>query len=245
MPPILERWTDKAKKALEQVGNTPWGFFRPPGEATTHGTKNPRLYSGGMISKTVLAVLGLASLLPVGCFAQNELLLTFRGSYYQADANGNIVGHPVTEQTWLLEAAEAGGTTDTSGMAIVYHVGGSGFGDTIDVVDRATGATLTSLLGLFFGDPSVEDIGHLPVYNAAGDQERRVDQVFVFYGGNFEAGESLGSAFVTKRFQQDASGNRHDTVEADLNYLALAEGTNATHMVVGTFTTTRPFVPGQ
>lgn len=198
-----------------------------------------------MISKTLLAVLGLASLLPVCSFAQNELLLTFRGAYYQADTNGNIVGHPVTEQTWLLEAAEAGGTTDTSGMAIVYHVGGSGFGDTIDVVDRTTGATLTSLLGLFFGDPSVEDIGHLPVFDAAGDQERRVDQVFVFYGGNFEATESLGSAFVTKRFQQDVFGNRHDTIEADLNYLALHEGTNATHMVVGTFTTTRPFVPGQ
>ena len=197
-----------------------------------------------MISKTLLAVLGLASLLPVGCFAQNELLLTFRGAYYQADANGNIVGHPVTEQTWLIEAAQAAGTT-TNGLAIVYHVGGSGFGDTIEVVDRATGATFTPLLGLFFGDPSVEDIGHLPVYNVAGDQERRVDQVFVFYAGNFEAGESLGSAFVTKRFQQDASGNRHDTVEADLNYLSLAEGPTQTHMVEGTFTTTRPFVPGQ
>ena len=130
-------------------------------------------------------------------------------------------------------------------MAIVYHVGGSGFGDTIDVVNRATGATLTSLLGLFFGDPSIQDVGHLPVSNAAGDQVRRIDQVFVCYRGNFESGESLGSAFVTKRFQQDASGNRHDTIEADLNYLARQEGTNSTHMVVGTFTTTRPFVPGQ
>jgi hypothetical protein len=198
-----------------------------------------------MISKTLVAALGLVSVLPVCCFAQNELLLTFRGTYYQKDANGNVVGHPVTEQTWLLEAAQAGGITDTSGLAIVYHVGGSGFGDTIDVVNRATGATFTSLLGLFFGDPSVEDIGHLPVWNAAGNQERRVDQVFVFYAGNFEAGESLGSAFVTKRFQQDASGNRHDTVEADLDYLARAEGAQPNHMVVGTFTTTRPFVPGQ
>lgn len=198
-----------------------------------------------MISKPLLAVLGLACVLPVRCVAQNELLLTFRGTYYQTDTNGKVVGHPVTEQTWLLEAAEAGGSTDTSGMAIVYHVGGSSFGDTIDVVNRATGATLTSLLGLFFGDPSVEDIGHLPVYDAAGDQERRIDQVFVFYAGNSQSGESLGSAFVTKRFQQDASGNHHDTIEADLNYLALPELTGPTHMVVGTFTTTRPFVPGQ
>jgi hypothetical protein len=198
-----------------------------------------------MISKSLLAALGLACLWPVCSFGQDELLLTFRGTYYQTNANGNVVGHPVTEQTWLLEAAEAGGSTDTSGMAIVYHVDGSGFGDTIDVVNRATGATLTSLLGLFFGDPSVEDIGHLPVWNAAGNQERRIDQVFVLYAGNFESGESLGSAFVTKRFQQDASGNRHDTIEADLNYLALQEGTNSTHMVVGTFITTRPFVPGQ
>jgi hypothetical protein len=198
-----------------------------------------------MISKSFLTVLGLASLLPFGLPAQNLLLLTFRGTYYQASTNGNLIGHPVTEQTWLREAAEAGGTTDTSNMAIVYHVGGSGFGDTIDVVNRATGATMTSLLGLFFGDPSVQDIGHLPVSNAAGDQVRRVDQVFVFYGGNFEAGESLGSAFVTKRFQTDAFGNRHDTIEADVNYEALQEGTNAVHMVVGTFTTTRPFVPGQ
>ena len=198
-----------------------------------------------MISKALLGVLGLACVLPVRSFAQNELLLTFRGTYYQSDANGNVVGHPITEQTWLLEAAQAGGTTDTSGMAVVYHVGGSSFGDTIDVVNRATGAKLTSLLGMFFGDPSVEDIGHLPVSDAAGDEVRRIDQVFVFYADNSESGESLGSAFVTKRFQQDTFGNRHDTIEGDLNYLALHEGTNPTRMVVGTFTTTRPFVSGQ
>jgi hypothetical protein len=177
--------------------------------------------------------------------AQNEFLLTFRGTTYQTNASGNVVARPATEQTWLSEAAQAGGVTDTSGMAVVYHVAGSYFGDTIDVVNRASGATLTSLVGFFFGDENDGDLGRTALTNSIGTQTRRVDQLYVYYNNNFQSKDALGSAFTTKRFMSDRFGNLHGTVDAELNYLMLPAGTNVTRMFVGTFTTTKPFVPGQ
>lgn len=177
--------------------------------------------------------------------AQNEFLLTFRGTTYQTNASGNVQATPVSEKTWLSEAAYALGITDTSGMAVVYHVAGSGYGDTIEVVNRANGASYGSLLGLFFGDNNVQSLGRAALTNSTGTQVRRVDQVYVFYKNNFQSADALGSAFVTKRFMSDRSGNPHGTVDADLNYLMLPAGTNPVpRMFVGSFTTTRPFVPG-
>lgn len=176
--------------------------------------------------------------------AQNEFLVTFRGNTYQTNASGLVQARPVTEQTWLSEAAAALGISDTSGMAVVYHVAGSSFGDTIEVVNRANGSSYTTLLGFFFGDNNVQNVGRTALTNSIGTEVRRVDQLYVLYNNNFQGTEALGSAFVTKRFMTDASGNPHGTIDADLNYLMLAAGPNPTRMFVGTCTTTRPFVPG-
>ncbi len=193
----------------------------------------------------VLATLVVACLGSGVCVqAQNEFLLTFRGNSYQTNASGNVVARPVTDQTWLSEAAYAQGITNTSGMAVVYHVAGSSFGDTIDVVNRATGATYTTLLGFFFGDNSVQNLGRTALTNSTGTEVRRVDQLYVLYKNNFQSAEALGSAFVTKRFMTDQFGHPHGTVDADLNYLMLPAGTNVTRMFLGSFTTTRPFVAG-
>ncbi len=192
-----------------------------------------------------LGALALGLLWPTLAHAQNELVLTFRGKYYLTNSTGYVVQIPVTEKTLMLEAAQAGGTSDISNMSLVYHVAGSSLGDTVDVVNRSTGATLTSILGFFFGDNTVQDVGHVAVTNSTGTEVRRIDQLFALYGGSFQSGQSLGGASVTKRFQQDLQGNHHDTVEVDVNYLAIRGATNNVHMVVGTFTSARPFIPGQ
>lgn len=193
----------------------------------------------------VLAIIAVACLgSGMGAQAQNEFLLTFRGNSYQTNASGLVVASPVTEQTWLDEAAYALGISDTSSLAVVYHVAGSSFGDTVEVVNRANGATDATVLGLFFGDNTVQNVGRTALTNSIGTEVRRVDQLYVLYKNNFQGIEAFGSAFVTKRFMTDALGNPHGTIDADLSYLMLPAGTNSTRMFVGNFTTTRPFVAG-
>jgi hypothetical protein len=204
-----------------------------------------RMNSAKLVAALVMICLGSGLSLQ----AQNQFLLTFRGTTYQTNASGNVVARPATEQTWLSEAAQAGGVTDTSGMAVVYHVARSifDFGDTIDVVNRASGATLTSLVVFFFGDENDfgQNLGRTALTNSIGTQTRRVDQLYIYYNNSFQSQQALGSAFTTKRFISDRFGNLHGTVDAELNYLMLPAGTNVTRMFVGTFTTTKPFVPGQ
>src|SRR5207249_6835171 len=78
--------------------------------------------------------------------AQYLFYLTFRGISYQTNAAGNITATPITEQTWLQQAAAAGGITDLSTLAVVYHVNGNAtFGDTIEVVNSYYGSTYTTL----------------------------------------------------------------------------------------------------
>jgi hypothetical protein len=179
--------------------------------------------------------------------AQNKFLLTFRGKTYQTNSAGNVVVRPVTEQTWLQEAAQAGGATDTSGMAVIYHIAGnSGYGDTIEIADRRTGATLTTLMGFWFGDENDHglQLGRTALTNSVGTETRRVDQLFIYYNGNLQTTtEGMGTAFVAKRFLSDRFGNLNGAVDAELNYLMLPAGTNTYRAFVGTFTTTKPFVP--
>ena len=183
-------------------------------------------------------VLGLATSLPLGGrgLAQSEFYLTFRGTSYQTNGQGVIVGRPVTERTWLQKAADAGGVTDLKTLALVYHVQGSVFGDTIDVVNPATGAPYVTLFGFYFGeDPG---LGRIALTNDFGTQVRRVDQVYTS-----QSAYALGSAFLTKRFQTDRRGNVTAFINADLHYLVRSEGNSPAQMVIGTFTATKPFVP--
>src|SRR5262245_57003701 len=95
-----------------------------------------------------------ALILPGICCAADPVLftLTYKGTCYQTDASGKIVGKQVTEKTLLEDFANAGGITDLKTLAVVYHVGGSDLGDTIDVVNATNGQPLGTLFGLFFGE---------------------------------------------------------------------------------------------
>src|SRR5947208_7506200 len=103
-----------------------------------------------MNAKRSWAVLCLALALCGGSArAQYLLYLTFSGISYQTNAAGNIVATRISEQTWLKQAAAAGGITNLSTLAVVYHVNGnSSFGDTIEVVNSYYGTTYTTLFGL-------------------------------------------------------------------------------------------------
>lgn len=170
--------------------------------------------------------------------APGKFLITFRGTAYEKAPSGNLVPTPITEKTLLEDAARAGGVTDLSTLALVYHVNGSSFGDTIDVVDSRTGVPRTTLLGFFFGED--RSLNRTAITNAAGTQVRRIDYLYTRQNSH-----SMGTGLVTRRVLRDTSGNIRLIVDGgQLQWLVLPEnGKTAATMCRATFTTTRPFQP--
>jgi|ERR1051326_7108806 hypothetical protein len=165
--------------------------------------------------------------------------VTFRGMSYQTNTAGNIVATPITEQTWLQQAAAAGGV-DPSTLAVVYHVNGnSSFGDTMEVVNSYYGTTYTTLFGLYFGDyDGGQNLGRTALTNAPYTEVRRVDYIYNTQQSQF----ALGGSFTTKRFVHNPSGLLSLKVDGELEYLVRPQGTNPAQICAGTFTTTKPFV---
>jgi hypothetical protein len=161
--------------------------------------------------------------------------MTIRGACYQTNAAGNIVASPITETTLLEQAAQAGGV-DPKTLALVYHVQGSSFGDTIDVVNASSGAVATTLYGLFFGDDSVQLLGRTALTNSPGNEVRRLDYIYTSQNSH-----SMGASFTTKRFLTDAKGNVHTTINGRMEWIVNPTGANGTQVCIANFTTTRPF----
>src|SRR5580692_8489224 len=53
-----------------------------------------------------------------------EYKFLFSGTAYRADATGNIVGSPITDQTLLQSQAQRLNVSDPSTISLVYHVDG-------------------------------------------------------------------------------------------------------------------------
>lgn len=189
----------------------------------------PRLWRAALLIPACLATLT--------CVAQQQPFLfhlTFRGTSFETNSAGDVISKPVTETTLLEDVAKPVGITDLSTLGLLYHVAGSPFGDTIEVVNPTNGAKLDLMFGFYFGADS--NLGRTALTNAAGTQERRVDQVYTK-----ESIYALGSAFVTKRYVTDTLGNVRATFDGEMHYLVRPKGDQPAKFVVGTFTTTRPF----
>ena len=184
------------------------------------------------------AGLFLAIFLPAfATFGQTAYMfrLTFRGTCYQTNTAGVVVPTPVTEQTLLQDAAAAGGI-DWHSLALVYHVQGSSFGDTIDVVDAATGSVDTTLYGLFFGDNTVQDLGRTALTNSLGSEVRRLDYIYTSQNSH-----SMGACFTTKRFQTDGNGSLRETFNGQMQWVVNPVGNAGTKLYTASFVTTKPF----
>ena len=166
--------------------------------------------------------------------AQSEFYVTFRGTCYQTNSSGDIVGTPISEQTWLQQAAQAGGVTDLKTLALVYHINGSSFGDTIDVVNPTNGVAYTTLFGFFFGD----QLGRTALTNSPPNEVRRVDYIYTQ-----QSPYALGGSFLTKRYVMDGNGNVFTTIDAEMEYLVRPDASNPAKICFGSFTTTTDFVP--
>jgi hypothetical protein len=184
------------------------------------------------------AILLASVLFTSTALAQSSFLfkITFRGTCYQTNTTGVVVATPVTEQTLLQNAATSGGV-DWHTLALVYHVQGSSFGDTIDVVDATTGAVATTLYGLFFGDNTVQDLGRTALTNSPGTEVRRLDYIYTSQNSH-----SMGACFTTKRYQTDRNGNGRATIEGQMQWVVNPVGDAGTKLYTASFITTRPFV---
>jgi hypothetical protein len=166
--------------------------------------------------------------------AQNVLRWTFKGTSYQTNASGNVISTPVTDQDILSEKAYLGGSS-TNGWAMAFHLKGSSFGDTVDIVNTSNGQTITTVLGYYFGDDSVQLLGRGAITNATQTEVRRLDYIYTDQNSH-----SMGAAFVTRRTLTDGSGNPRTTLEGPIMWLELPRGTNNTRVYSGTFTTGAP-----
>jgi hypothetical protein len=174
--------------------------------------------------------------------AQSPFLyrLTMQGTYYQTNGAGDFVAAPLTDKIILQDAAQAGGVSPDS-IALVYHLQNSGLGDTIDVVNASTGATIVNLFGLYFGDDS--SLGRSAATNASQTVIRRLDYIYTQPNTTYTSfnTHSMGSAFTTKRILTDTNGVTHYTIEAPMSWIVNPSGTNGTKLCTVNLSTTTPF----
>jgi len=161
-----------------------------------------------------------------------EYKFVFNGMAYQTNGAGNIVGTPITDQTLLQSQAQRLNITNLSTISLVYHLdGGPPYGDTVDVISNATGQTLTTEFGLYFGSDYPGEnppLGRWAVTNATQTEQRRVDQLYTFSNTpyTYENGESLGASFTCKRFLIDTNGNTNMFIDGTLFWDVIPTGTN-------------------
>ncbi len=189
--------------------------------------------------KFTVVYLGLACALVAGvpsAQAQYMYQFLFKGTAYQTNGTGNIVATPITDQTLLQDRASMGGITDLSTVAIVYHIGGDPKGDTVEVVSSSNGQKLAFEFGFWFGDDPT--LGRSALTNATQTEVRRVDYLYTLEDSTYTYpnSHSMGSAFVTKRYMTDTSGNVRPTIEGTMQWIVNPQNNRSTIVCVGTFT---------
>jgi hypothetical protein len=176
-----------------------------------------------------------------------EYKFIFNGMAYQTNSSGNISGTPITDQTLLQSQAQRLNITNLSTVSLVYHLnGGPPYGDTVDVISNATGQTLATEFGLYFGSQYPGESGTLGRYavtNAAQTEQRRVDQIYTFSDTfyTFQSSESLGASFTCKRFLVDTNGNTNMFIDGRLFWNVTPTGANVAPVLCsGQFTLGQP-----
>jgi hypothetical protein len=188
-----------------------------------------------VMNRQLLTIISAVLLLSgLSASAQAKLQLLFSGTCYTTDAQGRIVAQSINNQTLLQKAAQAGGLKDTSGLALAYHINGNELGDTIEVINRNSGDTLTTVFGLYFG----ESFGRQALLSASHRQMKRIEYIYTDQNSH-----SLGSAFLTDYYFLDNNGNTNTTyVLGQMQYLILSGGSQTNAQVcTASFTTLRPW----
>ncbi len=161
---------------------------------------------------------------------------TISGHSATTDSSGRIIDQPLNNQTLLSEYALSQGYTNTSWLDLAYHVGGSSFGDTIDVIVRTNGTVGHTLLGFYFGeDPT---LGRAGLLSGSGRQQRRLEYIYTDQNTH-----SMGSALLTDYYWLDASGNTNNQAHfGQLAWIVVPDAVHGkVHVNSASMTTTGPY----
>lgn len=139
----------------------------------------------------------------------------------------------VSDKTWVKDIAHTAGVTDLSSLMAVYHINGSSFGDTIDVINPKTGAVQDTLFGFYFG----EAFGRMAVTNAAGNSVKRLDYIYTKQNDH-----SFGDALVTKTTITNKNGTLKTTISGTMNYIITPDDNGSVRICNGTFVTGKALV---
>src|SRR5262245_33240871 len=160
----------------------------------------------------------------ISATAQGMFTFIFSGTCCQINASGNIVKTTISQRTLLNDAAQAAGV-DPSGLMLVYHIHGTDFGDTLDLINASTGAVLVNVFGFYFG----EDFGRQAITNSAGTIVKRLDYLYTQQNDH-----SLGAALVTKTIQPKISGTQTQ-ISGTMNWVVESTASSPTKICNGTF----------
>jgi hypothetical protein len=175
------------------------------------------------INQNLFAVSAALMLSPCGLFAQNQLQLTISGTSSTTDSDGKIVSTSINNQSLLKSFAATKGVNDLTNLALAYHIHGNELGDTIDVINRKSGATVYTMFGLYFG----EDFGRTALLSRSGRQLRRLEYVYTEQNSH-----SLGSVLLTNYYFLDENGSTNATaVLGQMQYIVTPDANHTNTQV--------------
>jgi len=186
------------------------------------------------MKKQLFGIIAASVLISMNAGAQSKLQVQLSGTCFTTDSQGRITTQVINNQTLLQHAAAAGGLKDASGLGLAYHIHGNDLGDTIDVISRTNGATLTTLYGLYFG----ESFGRQALLSASHRQLKRLEYIYTTQNDH-----SLGSALLTDYYFLDSNGNTNATyVLGQMQWIVTTDSSHTNAQVcTATFTTLKPW----
>ncbi len=186
-------------------------------------------------AKVVAMAVAIALGTPLAASGQNLYKFILRATAYQTNSSGNIVATPITDQTLLKDAANRGGITNLSTVEMVYHLNGDPKGDTVEIY--STNRTELALeFGFWFGADAT--LGRYAMTNGTKTEQRRIDYLYTLNTTTYThaSSDSVGAAFVSRRFLTDTSGNTNAIIEGPMSWMVAPQGTNGTIICIGNFT---------
>jgi hypothetical protein len=186
----------------------------------------------------LLLMIGVALTFAASAVAQNQLQITITGQCATTDDSGRITSKPLNNKSLLSDFAQLNGVTNTSWLALAYHLGGNDLGDTIDVINRTNGGRISTLFGLYFG----EDFGRLSLLSGSKRQMQRIEYIYTDQNSH-----SLGSVVLTNYFYLNSDGSTNKTyILGQMQYLVLPNALHTnTQVCTATFTTLKPWTFSQ
>ncbi len=190
--------------------------------------KNTKLLALAAAAVFLLSAQRAAAAMP------NLYQVVISGTSWTTNSAGQIVPQALNNATLLKHMADINGIKDYSWWALAYHIGGNDLGDTIDIINRTNGTTLTSLFGLYFG----EAFERKALLSASKRQMKRIEYIYTD-----QSPHSIGSALLTEYYFFDPSGATNNVVVlGQMQWLIIPDNNNPNMRVnSASLTTTRPF----